>query len=302
MLGPTAVGKSDLVYSDFREARVHVISADSMQVYRGFDVATATPDTEDLEAFPHTGINSRDPDESYSVEEFLTEADEAVETARGNDRTPVVLGGTALYLKAFLYGLDDMPEKNPEYRRKLRDEARENPDGYLHERLRAIDPQAADNIHPNDTKRVIRALEIHHETGRTKTELTSGEQTLREHLDASVIGLRRPREELKQRIRRRIKRMLNDGLIEEVRLLKEEGPVSKTLRQAIGYDSVSKYLEGALEMDEVQDRMFKRTKELARKQMSWFRKFPVDEWFHPENDKKELIATVGNKLDRHERV
>lgn len=273
-----------------------------MQVYRGFDVATATPEPEDLEALPHTGINDRNPEETYSVEAFLGEADEALQQAQARGRTPVLVGGTALYLKAFLYGLDDMPERNPEYRRKLRDEAEEREDGYLHDRLEAIDPDAADKIHPNDTKRVIRALEIYHETGRTKTELTAGEETIRDHLEPAILGLKRSRAELKKRIRRRIRTMLNNGLIEEVKLLKETGSVSQTLRQAIGYQSVSQYLDGSLNRDDVEDRMYRRTKELARKQMSWFRKFPVDEWFHPDDDKKELIETVGNKLDRHERV
>ncbi|MFB6346102.1 MAG: tRNA (adenosine(37)-N6)-dimethylallyltransferase MiaA, partial [bacterium] len=171
-----------------------------------------------------------------------------------------------------------------------------------HDRLKEIDPTAAENIHPNDTKRVIRALEIFHETGRTKTELTSGQDTIREHLDPTVIGLKRPRSELKERIRRRIDRMIDDGLIEEVKSLREEWDVSKTLRQAIGFRSVSQYLDGSLTKDEIKDTMYSRTKELARKQMSWFKKFPVDDWFHPEHDHEELIAALGNKLDRHERV
>lgn len=273
-----------------------------MQVYRGFDVATATPAPEELDVLPHSGINEKDPSETYSVEEFLSRADAALDQARSSGRIPLIVGGTALYLKAFLYGLDEMPDKNPEYRESIRSEAEGSPDGYLHDKLSGIDPEAAENIHPNDTKRIVRALEIHHETGRTKTELTSGQDTIRDRIDPYVVGLKRPRDELKDRIRRRIRSMLKNGLIEEVRLLREEGSVSKTLRQAIGFRSVSKYLEGAFERDDIEEKMYSRTKELARKQMSWFRKFPVDAWFHPENDEKELIETVGNKLDRYERV
>ncbi|MFB6346101.1 MAG: tRNA (adenosine(37)-N6)-dimethylallyltransferase MiaA, partial [bacterium] len=123
IIGPTAVGKSNLIYSSFPEAPLHVISADSMQVYRGFDIATATPGSEQLATVKHTGINEKNPSDTYDVQEFLAVADRALRRANDNGLTPVLIGGTALYLKAFLYGLDEMPDKNPEYRQELRETA-----------------------------------------------------------------------------------------------------------------------------------------------------------------------------------
>ena len=296
IFGPTAVGKSGFLYENFPDAPLHVISADSMQVYRHFDVATATPSQEDRNKFPHSLINEIDPSEEFSVTQFLNRADEACRTARQENRHPILLGGTALYIRTFLFGMDDMPDKNPAYREKLRKKARETSRGNIHDRLKEIDPQAADKIHPNDLKRVIRALEIHHETGQTKTELTS-EDTLRSHLEPTVIGLRRDREELDDRIRARIHRMLENGLVDEIRALRKKWDVSETLQQAIGFQSVSEYLDDKITKDEMFQKIHDRTYQLVRKQETWYKKIPVDRWFHPDQDYEELIATVGNQFD-----
>lgn len=296
LLGPTAVGKSNLMYSEFSELSLHVISADSMQIYRHFDVATATPPETDRNKFPHTGINEINPDDDFSVSEFLEMADRACKEAVENDRHPVVVGGTALYIQSFLYGLDDMPDKNPEYRRQLRREAEEKESDYLHQRLQSIDPDAAEKIHPNDKRRIIRALEIYHETGKTKTELTSTDE-IRSQYEPTVLGLTRSREELDDRIESRVEQMLENGLIEEIRALKQDWDVSKTLKQAIGFQSVSDYLDGKISYSEIGELMVDRTRNLVRKQESWFKKLPVTEWFHPDHDNEELIDTVGNQFD-----
>ncbi len=267
-----------------------------MQVYRHFDVATATPSKENRNKFPHSLINEIDPSEEFNVTEFLNRADAACEKAHEQGRHPVLVGGTALYVRTFLYGMDEMPDKNSDYREMLRQEAEETSRQAIHDRLKGVDPEAADKIHPNDLKRVIRALEIHHETDRTKTELTS-EDTLRSHLDPLVIGLRRDREELDERIRTRIHEMLEDGLIDEVRTLRNNWDVSETLRQAIGYLSVSDYLDDKITKDEMIRRMHDRTYQLVRKQETWYKKIPVNHWFHPDNEHKELIATVGNQFN-----
>ncbi len=295
LIGTTAVGKSSFVYENLASAPIHLIAADSMQIYRHFDIATATPSEEDLELFPHTGVNEIDPDESYNVSEFLKIADAACVRAREEDRHPLIVGGTPLYLRAFLYGLDEMPGKNPDFRRTMRQLAGEKSSGFLHERLRAVDAPAAENIHPNDTRRIIRALEIYHETGQTKTKLTS-EDSLRDRFDPTVLGLRRPREEMEERITGRIEKMLDEGLIREVKQLRENWDLSRTLKQAIGFRSVSKYLDDTITKREVPEQIAERTWSLLRKQESWFRRFPVDEWYHPEHQKEELIDTLGNRF------
>lgn len=295
LIGPTAVGKSNLLYSHFKDAPLHVISADSMQVYRHFDLATATPNPDELETFPHTGINEIDPSESFSVSDFLEMADRGCIEARNTGRHPLVIGGTPLYLRVFLYGLDEMPDKNPDFRQQMRKKARNDSLESLHERLREIDPESARKIHPNDTRRVIRALEIYHESGRTKTELTSKDR-IRPHVDPFIVRLRRSRDDLRRRIRKRVDAMLKNGLIKEVHSLRERWDVSRTLKQAIGFRSVANYLDNKLERDRIDEKIVDRTVELARKQESWFKKFPVNETYHPTQDKEELIEVLGNQF------
>lgn len=290
------MGKSGFLYENFPDAPIHVIGADSMQVYRHFDVATATPTEDERNKFPHSLINEVDPSEGFSVTRFLERADEACREAREAGRHPILVGGTALYVRTFLYGMDEMPEKNPEFREEMRELAEETSRQHLHEKLEEIDPEAADSIHPNDRKRVIRALEIHHETGRTKTELSS-EDTIRPSIDPTVIGLRRDREELDERIGERIDRMLERGLVEEIRELRADWDVNETISQAIGFRSVSEYLDDKIGSDEMVETIHDRTYQLVRKQETWYKKIPVDHWFHPEREKEELIATVGNQFD-----
>jgi len=298
VLGPTGVGKSRLLYRDLEDRPLHVVSADSMEIYRGFDVATDTPSRRALETFPHTAVNELSPSEDYSVADFTDRARRGLQRARETGRIPTVVGGTALYIKAFLFGLDEMPPANPDYRRRLRRRAEEQGDEVLHEQLREVDPRAARRIHPNDHRRIIRALEIYHETGRTKSQLTRGDRAVREEIDPFVVGLHRPREELHRRIRRRAHRMMERGLVDEVRRLRAGGDPGRTVRQAIGYRAACRYLDGEIDREDVVDVLVEKTRKLIRKQRSWFRRFPVDAWFHPEREREEVIRAVDVQLER----
>ncbi len=298
ILGPTAAGKSEFLYENLRDYPLHVISADCMEIYRGFDVATGTPSPSRLAVFPHTAVNERPPSEDYSVADFLDRADDGLQKARREGRMPVVVGGTAMYVQAFLFGLDDMPPANPEYRRGLRRFVEQRGGEALHRRLRQVDPPAAEKIHPNDHRRVIRALEIFHETGRTKTQLTRDERTVREDVEPTVIGLSRPREELHDRAEARVHRMLEEGLVEEVRRLRKDESPGKTVRQAIGFEATSRHLDGEIDREGLVETMVEKTRSLIRKQTSWFRRLPVDEWFHPDHDREGLIRTVDTQLER----
>lgn len=271
-----------------------------MQIYRSFDVGTATPDPSELERFSHHGINEKSPAEEYNVNEFLEIADHGIKQAASQGRVPIILGGTGLYLKNFLYGMDDMPPANEKFRRRLRREAEETSRQAIHDRLREVDPQAAEQIHPNDLKRTIRALEIYHETGRTKTELIEqqGEETIRPEVAPRVIGLRRPMDALRTRIRQRVNRMIEQGLIEEVNRLREEWEVSETVKQAIGYSEVVDYLNDELNREQLVDTMTDNTYQFARKQMTWFRQLPVDTWYHPEENREELIEDIESIRER----
>lgn len=298
MLGPTAAGKSRFLYEELGDYPLHVISADCMEVYRGFDVATETPSRREREVFPHTAVNCLPPSEDYSVADFLDRSNEGLREARRGGRLPTVVGGTAMYLQAFLFGLDEMPSANPEYRRRLRRYAEQHGEDALHERLRGVDPASAEKIHPNDHRRIIRALEIHRETGRTKSELTREDRTIRDVIDPTVIGLRRPREELYDRVVPRIRRMLDRGLIEEVQRLRDERSPGRTVRQAIGFESTCRYLDGEIDREALVERMAEKTRNLIRQQMSWFRRLPVDGWYHPDHEREELVRTVDTQLER----
>lgn len=268
-----------------------------MQVYRGVDVMTATPSSDELDILPHSGINDLSPADDYSVKDFLSRAQRAGKRAREAGHLLTVVGGTPLYLKAFLFGLDELPPPDEDFRQQLREQAEREGRAAVHDRLKDVDPTAAGNIHPNDLKRTIRALEIHHQTGRTKTEITSGTEEVRPEIDPEVVGLRRPDEELRARIRDRCDRMIQHGLIEEVRELLD-GEVARTLRQAIGFQEVEAFLEDDLTREELAEEMSTNTWQYVRKQRTWYRQFPVREWYHPEADRKEIVNHVEQLAQR----
>lgn len=301
LLGPTAVGKSSFLYDTLSPEDYYVISADSMQVYREFNVGTATPEPAVLDQVPHAGINEITPSEEYNVNRFLRLADAGLEQAEMMERMPVIVGGTGLYLKTFLYGMDEMPPANESFRQSLREEARKTSRQAIHDRLAEVDPKSAELIHPNDLKRTIRALEIYHETGQTKSELIEqqdDEPTIRSKIEPMVIGLTRPLDELRGRIRRRVENMLENGLVEEINRLREEWDVSETVRQAIGFSEVVKFIENGFDRDELINEMSDNTYQFARKQMTWFRQLPVDSWYHPDDDREELIDHIGSIFER----
>ncbi len=268
-----------------------------MQVYRGFEVATATPPADILNNIKHSGVNELEPSENFDVSTFLELADRATETALESGRLPVLVGGTAMYIQKYLYGLDEMPGANPEFRRRLRQRAKEAGRQQLHQELLEVDPQAAENIHPNDLRRVIRALEIYHETGRTKTELTSGEQQYRADLDPLLVYLKRPREELYSRIRKRAEKMIEQGLVEEIDQLRGRDHLNRNIKQAIGFAEGLGCLRGELTKEEAIENITRRTKQFARKQIRWFDRMPADVSGHPETDREELIRVIEQEYE-----
>ncbi|MFP4686546.1 MAG: tRNA (adenosine(37)-N6)-dimethylallyltransferase MiaA [bacterium] len=296
VVGPTASGKSSFLYNNFQDYPLYIISADSMQVYSGFDIATATPSAAELAMFPHAGINCLSPTENYNVADFLELCQQAFRDAGAAGCFPVVVGGTALYIKTFLFGLDEMPAADSEYRARLREQARKAAPDFLHEKLKKIDPAAAQKIHPNDWRRIIRALEIFHLSGKTKSELISENDKIRPGINPLVIGLNRPPKELKKRIRLRVEKMFDQGLAGEIESLREEYSLARNLRQAIGFPEVEKYLAGKIDKETLVAEMTASTWQFARKQMTWFKRLPVEKWYHPEEEKKELKKRIEQKI------
>ncbi len=271
LLGQTASGKHEAAEAVADRLGMDLVSIDSMKVYRGMDIGTAKPKR------PYRLVDICDPSESYNAGRFVRDAQQALrECSR-----PLFVGGTALYYKAFAYGLFEGPEADP----ALREELAALGAARLHEELSRVDPVAAGRIHPNDLKRLVRAVEVYRKTGVP----ISARQTQfgRRTLEADVFGIRR--EDIRERIAARTKRMLAAGLVEEVKRLLER-PWGKEGRQAVGYREVIGFLEGRWDLEEAERLINRDTVNLARHQVMWFKRFPEIRWV---TGAEEVIAGLS---------
>jgi tRNA dimethylallyltransferase len=277
-VGPTASGKTDAVLALARETPgLEVISADSRQIYRGMNVGTAKPTPEQRAIVPHHLIDLVDPDRSYSAGTFAADAERAIGEVETRGGTPMVVGGTALYVKALLGGLDDLPKRSGEIRKALEDMERRG-DGTLRRFLRRLDPARADEIAENDVVRLTRALEIVLSSGRRASVQMTGE--LDRASEYVLVGVRIPRETLRQRIDRRTERMFEEGLLNEVKNLTKKGyGKDSILGRTIGYAEVIDLLEGGSTLKKAKERVRNRTWHYARRQMSMFERMPGISWW-----------------------
>ncbi len=281
LLGPTAVGKSAVALAIARKAGGEIISCDSMQVYRGMDIGTAKPSPEEREEIPHHLIDVTEPEERYDVARFLRDAEATVDLVKSRGKLAILAGGTPMYLKVFLFGIFDGPPADDELRTKLKDEAREKGSGALWEKLKEVDPEAAGRIHPNDLRRIVRALEVHEKTGTPISTLQKEWDEKGSARDAVIVGLNRPREILYRRVDERVDRMFELGFVDEVRRLKDRlGP---TASRALGYAEVVKYLDGGYTLEEAAQAVKNNTHNFVRKQTTWYRSLDNVNWFEIEN-------------------
>ncbi len=273
VVGPTASGKTTLSIALAKKLGGEIVSCDSMQVYRGMDVGTAKPTEEEREGIAHHLIDVADPHTPFSAGEFVTMASEAIEDILSRGAVPIVCGGTGLYLDSLLRGGFEETQSDPTVRMRLFDYLAEHGAHALHERLRRVDPESAGAIHVNNTKRVVRALEIYESTGMTKTEADRKTKQRLSPYDATVIGLFYPeRELLYRRIEARIGAMLEQGLLEETRRLEKEGVFlsNSTAAQAIGYKELLPYLHGEESLESAVERLVRATRHYAKRQLTWF--------------------------------
>lgn len=276
IVGCTASGKTSLSVELAKRLGGEIVSCDSMQIYRGMDVGTAKPDMAERAGIPHHLIDVADPcaPAGYSCADYVRDARAAVDDILSRGRLPILCGGTGLYLDAFLRGGSfTVTETDPALRQELADFAAREGNDALHARLASLDPESAAAIHPNNVKRVIRALEICLTTGRRKSELDNESRLIECPYDARVIGLRyHDRSVLYGRIDRRVDMMLEAGLVEETRRLREAGvfDVCSTAAQAIGYKELFPYLDGQASLAEVTDVLKLATRHYAKRQMTWF--------------------------------
>ena len=285
--GPTASGKSSLALAICEEFAGELISCDSMQIYRRMDIGTAKPTHEEMAHVPHHLIDICEPDEDFSAATFAEVATKAIANVLTREKLPVLCGGTGLYLDSVLKGVD-YGEMEPDlaYRAEMQAYAEENGAKALHDKLKALDPEAAEAIHPNNIKRVVRALEIIHLSGMTKTEWDK--QAIRRETPyrETVIALDyRDRETLYRRIEMRVDQMFEMGLVEEARALYDAGYLAPdtTAGGAIGYKELLGYLRGEMTLDEAKDTLKTATRHYAKRQLTWLRKNPSVHWFYPDD-------------------
>jgi tRNA dimethylallyltransferase len=297
LTGATASGKSAVGMALARAIDAEIISLDSMAIYRGMDIGTAKPSAEDCAAIPHHLIDILDPHEEFSVAQYLDAAHAKVAEIRARGREPLFVGGTPLYLKALLRGLFEGPPANWELRDQIEREVAEVGSAALHARLEQVDPLAASTIHPNDTRRLIRALEVYRATGQpiSHQQLEFDEGRLADA--CRVFVLRRSREEMHQRIDDRVEEMLARGLVDEVRRLTTAGrTLGRTASQAVGYREVMAHLAGEYDAATMTAKIKTRTRQFAKRQGVWYRSLSECRWVDIAGD-ADAAAVAAQIVD-----
>lgn len=296
VVGATATGKTSIAIRLALRFRGEVISADSRYLYRGLEIGTATPSQSEMAGVPHHLINILDPDEDYTLAHYQRDAMTAIADVAHRGYLPILAGGTPLYLNALLEGWR-IPEVPPDHVFRSEMEARAATEGAeaLHEQLAEVDPVAAARIPPGNVRRVIRALEIHRQTGRRMSEIEGKEPPPWRTL---LIGLTLPRDELYRRIDERIDQQIADGLVEEVRELLRRGVSSEApAMSAIGYPQIVAYLDGRMTLDEAVARIKFDTHRYVRHQSTWLKRMTSVHWFDPrEPDSFDRIARLSSEF------
>ncbi len=272
LTGPTAGGKSEVAVELAGVIGAEIISLDSMALYRGMDVGTAKPAIEDRGGVPHHLLDVIEPDQEYSLAQYVAAAHECIREIRERGRKVLFVGGTPLYLKGLLRGIFEGPAADWEFRRELEREAGQEGTGFLHDRLARVDPVAAQRLHPNDTRRLVRALEVFEKTGKPISQLQEQFERGRPAEECRVFVLDWDRAELYERIDRRVERMFSAGLIDEVRrLLTQPGGLGKTASQALGYREVIDHLRDGPDLPDTIELVKTHTRQFAKRQLTWFR-------------------------------
>jgi len=285
VMGPTACGKSDLALSLRDHASFEIISVDSALVYRGMDIGTAKPEKHILASIPHKLIDICDPAEPYSAAEFCTDARQSIASIITQKRVPLLVGGTMLYFRSLFKGLSVLPPASPEVRAQLDAEARKIGWDGMYRKLAEVDQQAAIRIHPNDPQRIQRALEVFTLTGKAISEFYNDKApSLFPYHIEKIIVAPKERQQLHARIAKRYLQMLENGLVSEVKALKQRGDLSLSLpsMRAVGYRQVWQYLEGECSYDEMVEKGVVATRQLAKRQMTWLRREENAAWFNSE--------------------
>lgn len=274
LTGPTAVGKSKLSVELAKQIGGEIISADSMQVYRGMDIGSAKISQKEMDGVPHFLIDEFDPADEFHVKIFQERAKQYIQEIHKRGHVPILAGGTGFYIQAVLYDIDFTESGTMDaYREELQKIADEKGAGYLHEQLKAIDPESAETIHANNVKRVIRALEFYHQTGKKISEHNETEKGKESPYRFAYFVLNDERDRLYHNIDLRVDLMLKDGLLEEVKRLQESGCKREWVSmQGLGYKEIIDHLAGEITLDEAVRIIKRDTRHFAKRQLTWFRR------------------------------
>ena len=298
--GPTASGKTSLSIELAKKINGQIISADSMQIYDEMDIGTAKPTKEEMQGIKHYLIGNVKPTNRYSVSEYKKDATNAIEETIQDNKFPIIVGGTGLYVNSLIYGIDYPEiETDLEYRKKLEEIAEKEGLNKLYNMAKEIDEKAMEKISPNDQKRILRILEIYNQTGKTKTELEIESRKNGVKYDFRVFAIDMPREILYERINKRVDIMFENGLLEEVkRLYKKYGEELYTSIQAIGYKEVIDYINGKYTKEEMIEKIKMETRRYAKRQLTWFRKIENITWLNGLNDTQSNIDIILENLKK----
>lgn len=292
LIGCTASGKGRIGLELARRLGGEIVSVDSMKIYRRMDIGTAKPSQEARRAVPHHLIDVVEPSEPYSLARYVEEADQAIRDIAAKGRPVLAVGGTMLYVRGLTAGVFAGPGADPEFRRAFRERAAREGTPALHAELTRVDPKAAARIHVNDLRRIERALEVYHLAGSPISELQQQWERPTSRYDCRIAALRRPKEQANRRINARVHRMIEAGLVDEVkRLLGEPGGIGHQAAQAVGYAEIIAHLRGHWNLADAVERIKINSRHLAKHQRTWMRRIPGIRWVDlTEDDTVEEVA------------
>lgn len=296
ILGPTAAGKTDISIEVAKIVKGEIISADSMLVYRGMDIGTAKPTSEEMQNIPHHMIDVVEPDQEFSVAMYQTAVEKLISDISGRGNLPILVGGTGLYIRAVVDEYNFTPvAKDDRLREKLKTEAEQLGPMEMHRKLAKVDPISATRLHPNDLRRVVRALEVYYLTGipmSQQNQVNKGMNQNNSKYKFKMFGLTMDRQLLYKRIEQRVDLMLERGLIEEVRNLMERYDTFGTALQGLGYKEIIGYLKGEYSLDVAVEILKRDTRRFAKRQLTWFRADKRIEWIDlGKGGSKQQVAT-----------
>jgi tRNA dimethylallyltransferase len=295
LTGPTACDKTEIGFTVAQKIKGEIVSADSMLFYRGMDIGTAKPSPGMRELVPHHFIDIIDPWESYSVGRYVDDVEALISDVDSEERKFLVVGGSPLYIKGLVDGIFNGPAADWDIRRELEELADEKGNQHVHDILQKIDPVKAGELHPNNLRRIIRAIEVYRITGKPVSVLQEQYKLAKKSYQFKIMCLAREKEDIYRRINERVETMFDKGLVDEVRsLLDNPRGLSKQAKQALGYKEVIQYLDGGFTLDDAKEMVKQSTRRFAKRQMTWFRSFPDIQWL--EADEHEGSGPISDEI------